>query len=186
MEQAPYLTGQLLLAMPGIGDSRFEHAVIALCAHSEEGALGIGIGHVVPRLGLHGLLGQLGIEPGEAPDAPVHLGGPVEPQRGFVLHGLDWGGEDTLQVADRWALTSTIDVLRAIAAGTGPTRWLAALGYAGWGEGQLDREMTRHGWFATEPSDSLIFETPTGARWTDAFAAAGIDTRMLASSAGRA
>src|ERR1700761_2921983 len=168
MEDAPYLTGQLLLAMPGIGDRRFEHAVIALCAHSEEGALGIGIGHIVPRLGLHGLLAQLDIEPGVAPDAPVHVGGPVEPQRGFVLHGLDWGGEDTLEVADRWGLTSTIDVLRAIAEGRGPTRWLAALGYAGWGEGQLDHEMPRHGWFATPPSEALLFETSVGDRWSSA------------------
>ena len=186
MEQTPFLTGQLLLAMPGIGDPRFEHAVIALCAHDENGALGIGIGHVVPRLGLHGLLAQLDIEPGLAPDAPVHVGGPVEPQRGFVLHGLDWGGDDTIQVADRWALTSTIDVLRAIAAGEGPSRWLAALGYAGWGEGQLDNEMTRHGWFATTPSEELLFDTPVSGRWSGAFAAAGVDTRMLAATAGRA
>jgi putative transcriptional regulator len=186
MDQPPFLTGQLLLAMPGIGDPRFEHAVIALCAHDAEGALGIGIGRVIPRLGLHGLLDQLDIDPGVAPDAPVHAGGPVDPQRGFVLHGLDWGGEDTIQVADRWALTSTVDVLRAIAAGNGPQRWLAALGYAGWGEGQLDREMTRHGWFAMRPSDRLLYETPVTDRWTGAFAAAGIDWRMLAPTAGRA
>lgn len=186
MEHPRFLTGQLLLAMPGIGDSRFEHAVIALCAHDEAGALGIGIGRVIPRLGLHGLLGQLDIDPGVAPNAPVHVGGPVEPQRGFLLHGLDWAGEDTVQVADRWSLTSTVDVLRAIAAGTGPRRWIAALGYAGWSEGQLDREMTRHGWFATPSSDALLYDTPVAERWTSAFAAAGVDTRMLTATTGRA
>ena len=186
MDQPPFLTGQLLLAMPGIGDPRFARAVIAMCAHDENGALGIGIGRVVPRLGLHGLLGQLEIEPGVAPDAPVHVGGPVEPQRGFVIHGLDWGGDDTIQVADRWALTGTIDVLRAIAEGKGPTRWLAALGYAGWGEGQLDEEMTRHGWFAAQPNDALLYDTPVTERWNKAFAAAGVDARMLTATAGRA
>src|SRR5690606_22800696 len=120
MEAPAYLTGQLLLAMPGIGDPRFERAVIAICAHDENGALGVGIGRTVPGLGLHQLLEQLELNPGAAPDAPVHIGGPVEPQRGFVLHAPDWGGEDTIHVAGRWALTGTLDVLRAIAEGKGP------------------------------------------------------------------
>ena len=96
MEAPPYLSGQLLLAMPGISDPRFEKAVIAMCAHDENGALGLGIGRLVPGIGFHALLAQLDIEPGVAPDVPIHFGGPVEPQRGFVLHGPDWGGEDTL------------------------------------------------------------------------------------------
>ena len=116
--------------------------MIAICAHDANGALGIGVGQLVPRLGLHGLLAELKIEPGVAPDAPVHLGGPVETQRGFVLHSPDWGGDETLKVGARWALSGTLDILRAIAAGTGPSRWIVALGYAGWGEGQLDEEMT--------------------------------------------
>lgn len=186
MDQPPFLTGQLLLAMPGIGDPRFERAVIAMCAHDENGALGIGIGRVVPRLGLHGLLAQLDIGPGVAPDAPVHVGGPVEPQRGFVIHSMDWEGDDTILVSNRWALTSTIDVLRAISEGTGPQRWLAALGYAGWGEGQLDREMTRHGWFTAPPSDALLYDVAVGERWSSGFAAAGVDSRILAATAGRA
>lgn len=183
---APFLSGQLLLALPGIGDPRFERAVIAMCAHTDDGALGIGIGRLAPRLGFHALLEQFDIAPGEAPDAPVHLGGPVEPQRGFVLHSLDWGGQDTIDVDGRFALTNTIDVLRAIAEGRGPTRWLAALGYAGWAEGQLDAEMTRHGWFTTEATEALIFETPVEARWSAAFRSAGIDPRLLAPTAGLA
>ena len=186
MEAPPYLSGQLLLAMPGIGDPRFERAVIALCAHDDNGALGIGIGRIIPRLGLHGLLEQIGIDPGVAPDRPVHLGGPCEPQRGFVLHGQDWGGEDTLHVGRRWALSGTLDVLKAIAAGRGPARWLVALGYAGWGEGQLDDEMRRHGWFATPGEDGLIFEGATEDRWRAAFATAGIDARLLTAETGHA
>ncbi len=186
MEAPASLSGQLLLAMPGIGDPRFERAVIALCAHDAGGALGIGIGRIIPRLGLHALLAQLEIDPGVAPDAAIHLGGPVEPQRGFVLHGQDWAGEDTIRVGERWALSGTLDVLRAIADGSGPARWLVALGYAGWGEGQLDEEMTRHGWFATPGADALVFDGSADTRWMAAFAGAGIDARLLAPETGHA
>jgi putative transcriptional regulator len=183
---APFLTGQLLLAMPGIGDPRFDKAVIAVCMHDEHGALGIGIGRLAPRLGLHTLLEQFEIPAGVAPDAPVHLGGPVEPQRGFVLHSLDWGGQDTVEVDGRFALTNTVDVLRAIAEGKGPSRWLVALGYAGWGEGQLDEEMTRHGWFSCKASEALLFDTEVDQRWSEAFKGAGIDPRLLSASTGQA
>ena len=186
MEAPAYLSGQLLLALPGISDPRFEKAVIAVCAHDDSGALGIGIGRLVPRITFHALLQQLEIEPGVAPDASIHFGGPVEKQRGFVLHTPDWGGEDTLRVGDRWALTSTLDILKAIAAGEGPDRWLVALGYAGWAEGQLDEELTRHGWFATPATDGLIFGENPEERWNAAFAAAGIDVRLLAPTTGHA
>jgi len=139
MDAPRFLSGQFLLAMPGIGDPRFEKAVIAMCVHDEDGALGIGLGRVVPRLGFHDLLRQLDIAPGEAPNAPIHHGGPVEPQRGFILHSLDWGGAESIQVGDRWVLSATIDILKAIAAGKGPARWVAALGYAGWGGGSSSR-----------------------------------------------
>ncbi len=180
------LAGELLLALPGIGDPRFEQAVIAMCLHEPDGAMGVGIGRIVPGLGLHALLKQLDIEPGVAPDAPIHLGGPVEKQRGFVLHSPDWRGEDTLLVSDAMSLTTTLDVLRAIAAGEGPDRWLVALGYAGWGEAQLDEELRRHGWLSVGASDELLFEVPTKDRWPRAFAAAGIDVRLLAPTSGHA
>ena len=186
MQTASFLTGQFLLAMPGIGDPRFDRAVIAMCNHDEEGALGIGIGTVVDGLSFHDMLKQLDIAPGDTRDVPVHLGGPCEPRRGFVLHSLDWGGADTIEVAGRWAMSGTVDVLRAIAAGTGPTRWLPALGYAGWGEGQLDAEMLRHGWFNVEGDDTLLFATPAEGRWTAGFAGAGIDPRLLAATTGTA
>ena len=180
------LAGQLLLAMPGIGDARFTQAVIALCVHNPEGALGVGIGRTVPRLTFHQLLAQLEIEPGVAPDVAIHQGGPVEPQRGFVLHSPDWKGEDTLSVGGGFCLTSTLDVLRAIAGGEGPAHWLVALGYAGWGEHQLDGELTRHGWFHVPAGSDLLFEIPTSERWPRAYAGAGIDVRLLAGVAGRA
>jgi putative transcriptional regulator len=175
-----------LLALPGIGDPRFERAVIAMCAHDDQGALGIGIGRITPQITLHDLLEQVDIDPGAAPDCEIHVGGPVEPQRGFVLHSLDWQGGDTLRVGERWGLTSTLDVLRVIAEGRGPRRWIVALGYAGWGEGQLDSEMQRHGWLATPGDDSLIFDHVAAERWDLAFRSVGIDPTLLSAQSGRA
>lgn len=185
-DQPRFYVGQILLAMPGIGDPRFDQSVIAMCAHDEDGALGINIGSVLPGVDFVQLLRDMDIDPGVAPAVPVHNGGPVERNRGFVLHSLDWGGDGTVQAAGRWALTGTTDVLKAIAAGKGPSRWLVALGYAGWGEGQLDGEMRRHGWHVTAGSDSHVFDTPASARWTRFFEEDGIDPRLLASSSGNA
>ena len=186
MDTTPYLTGQFLLAMPGIGDARFDRAVIAMCVHDEQGALGIGVGRAIEGLTFHDLLGQLEIAPDNCPNPPVHLGGPVETRRGFVLHSNDWGGQDSIDVAGRWSLSGTIDVLRAIAEGRGPSRWLAALGYAGWGAGQIEEEMTRHGWFNTPADADILFDMPADSRWEKGFAAAGIDPRLLTSGAGTA
>jgi putative transcriptional regulator len=186
MESERYLVGQFLLAMPGIGDPRFDHAVIAMCGHDEEGAIGIGVGATIDGLGLHDVFEQFEIEPGVAPNAPVHFGGPVEPQRGFVLHSTDWDGQDTIEVAGRWALSGTLDVLKAIAQGKGPSRWLVALGYAGWGAGQLDGEMVRHGWFNVTGDDMLLYDIAAEARWSAGFEKAGIDPRLLANQTGTA
>ena len=187
MIDAPrYLSGQFLLAMPGMPDPRFDRAVIAVCAHDADGAMGIGIGSEIEDLGLHELLEQFEIDAGEAPDVRINFGGPVEPGRGFVLHTLDWGGQDTIDIAGKWALSGTLDILRAIAEGRGPSRWLVALGYAGWGAGQLDGEMTRHGWFNVPGDPALIFATEAVDRWTRGFGSVGVDPRMLASAAGTA
>ena len=186
MDAPRFLSGQLLLAMPGIGDPRFEKAVIAMCVHDEDGALGIGLGRVVPRLGFHDLLRQLDIDPGLAPNAAIHHGGPVEPQRGFILHTPDWGGQDSIAVGDRWVLSATLDILKAIAEGKGPPRWTAALGYAGWGPDQLESEMSRHGWFVTPGDAHLLFDCDVESRWATAFRQAGIDPRLLAAESGTA
>ena len=186
MPDATFLTGQFLLAMPGMGDPRFDHAVIAMCAHDQKGALGIGIGATIKGLGFHDLLDGFEIDHGVAPDAPIHFGGPVEPRRGFMVHSRDWSGEDSVDVAGRWSLSGTLDVLRAIAEGRGPTRWVAALGYAGWGEGQLDGELTRPGWFNVAGDEALLFDTPAGDRWASGFAGAGVDPRLLVTGVGTA
>lgn len=186
MEDAQFLSGQFLLATPGMSDPRFQRAVIAMCAHDAGGAVGIGVGAIIGGLGFHDLLEQFEIEPGGSDNAPVHFGGPVEPRRGFVLHSRDWGGQDTIDVAGRWALSASVDILRAIAGGKGPTRWIVALGYAGWGEGQLDGELTGAGWLHVRASPDLLFDTDAPRRWAAGLATTGIDPRLLVGGAGHA
>jgi putative transcriptional regulator len=182
MDRSPYLSGSFLLALPGIGDARFERSVIAVCSHNEEGALGIGIGHVLAGITFHTILRKLEIDIGTAPDSPVHHGGPVEPSRGFVIHSLDWGGQGTVSVDEKWALSSTLDVLRAIASGKG----LVAMGYAGWSAGQLDGELKRHGWHLADGNTDVIFEMPASARWGSVLEGQGIDPALLAATSGNA
>jgi len=186
MTEAQFLSGRLLLAMPGMGDPRFDRSVNVMCVHDANGALGIGIGHLRPGARFRALLEEVGIEPGEAPDCAVHHGGPVEPGRGFVLHSTDWSSVGTLEVAPLCALSASLDVLQAIAEGRGPSRWLIALGYAGWGPGQLDGEMRRHGWYAAAGRPEILFDTPAEQRWTAAWKAEGIDPALLANVTGSA
>lgn len=186
MDQPRFLSGKFLLAMPGMADPRFDRAVIAMAVHDENGAVGIGVGHVRAGIRFRDLLRQLDIDPAGAPDRDVLHGGPVEPGRGFVLHSDDWSGQDTIVVVGLGAMTGTIDVLRAIAEGRGPSRWVVALGYAGWGAGQLDEEMTRHGWFAAKGDPTVLFDTGPQQRWTAAFNAEGIDPRLLVGETGAA
>ena len=184
--QPAFLSGQLLLSLPGIGDPRFERVVIAMCTHDRDGALGLVVNHVIPDLTVPDLMRQLDIDPGATPARPVLAGGPVEPGRGFVLHDPDYGGGSTIQVGRQWALTATVDVLRAIAAGNGPRRWHAVLGYTGWGAGQLDEEMTSHGWLNVPGDPAIVFDTALEARWPAALAGMGIAPDRLAGEAGRA
>lgn len=186
MDQPTYYAGRLLLAMPGIGDQRFERSVIALCVHDEGGALGINLGEEIEGLSLETLMASFGLKAPQARDVPVLRGGPVEPQRGFVLHSLDWGGQYLVQVADGWGLSGSLDILKAIAEGRGPSRYLVALGYAGWSAGQLEEELHGDGWFLI-PGDldrmaGLLAENRRNA----AFAACGVDPAHLVAGTGSA
>lgn len=183
---ANYLDGRLLLAMPGMGDPRFDHAVIALTQHNASGAFGIGIGEIANGTSFHELLDDLDIDPGDTADCPVHLGGPVEPSRGFVLHSTDWREEQSMEAGPFGLLSGSLEVLRAITEGRGPKRWLMALGYAGWGPGQLDEEMQRHGWYAAQFHEPVVWNTPAESRWTAAWRAEGIDPALLVGQTGRA
>ena len=184
--QSVSLAGQMLLALPGMGDPRFDHAVIAMMAHSTDGALGIGLGRARQGLGLHALLEDLDIDPGVAPDCAVLDGGPVEPQRGFVLHSPEWDGGDTILAGDLCAMSASLEVLRAIAEGRGPSRFLIALGYAGWSGGQLEGELHRHGWQVIDGDPAILFDTPPENRWRAAWQGLRIDPALLAGQTGRA
>ena len=186
MEQARYLSGRILLAMPGMFDRRFARSVNVMCRHDENGALGIDVGHLRDGVRLHAILKELGIEPGVAPDCAIHHGGPVEPGRGFVLHSTDWTGADTIEVQPIGAMSASLDILRAIAEGRGPSHWLVALGYAGWGPGQLEGEMQRHGWYAAQGNAAVLFETGVEGRWMATWRAEGIDPAQLSPETGRA
>lgn len=184
--QTPWLTGQLLLALPGVGDSRFDRAVIAMVSHGPEGAMGVAIGQPLNDVTMGDILAQLGIDAGPLADHPVFDGGPVERQRGFVLHSRDWGGADAIDVAGQWMLSASQDVLRALAAGNGPSRWHFVLGYAGWDAGQLESEFARHAWHAAPATDAVLFDAPVVDRWTAAFASVGVDARLLSVAGGAA
>lgn len=185
-DSAPWLTGQLLLALPGVGDPRFDRAVLAMVRHDDEGALGIAIGQPHAALTMSDVLGQLDIGAGQVGGVKVLDGGPVERQRGFVVHSRDWAGVDAVDVAGRWMVSSSPDVLRAIAAGRGPSQWHFALGYAGWGAGQLESEFARHAWHAAPATSRLMFDVPAEERWAEAFASVGVDARMLSAEGGSA
>ena len=182
-----YLAGHLLIAMPGMRDPRFARTVVYMCAHSAEGAMGLVINRVLESLTFEELLEQLGIEGSVPPEAAtVHFGGPVETGRGFVLHSADYRHDGTLAVDDDVSLTATVDILRAIASGEGPRRHLLALGYAGWGPGQLDGEIRANGWLHVAADEALVFDTELDSKWDRAIANIGIDPRMLSDAAGHA
>jgi putative transcriptional regulator len=182
----PYFEGQVLVAMPGITDPRFDRTVIFLCSHSAEGAMGLVINRQFQGLDFHALLEQLDLDTDSAVNRPVYAGGPVETGRGFVLHSDDFRQESTLVMAGDVALTATIDILKALADGAGPKNSLIALGYAGWAPGQLDRELTRNGWLTANASHDLLFATPDEDKWPKALASIGIDPSMLSGDAGHA
>jgi putative transcriptional regulator len=182
------LTGKLILAMPAMGDPRFDRAVILICVHTQEGAMGLILNRPVPDLSFADLLTQLKIPRGDlGRDIRIHSGGPVERGRGFVLHSTDYGGgQATTMVAGTYGMTATLDVLEALARGKGPAQAFLALGYTGWGPGQLEAEIARNDWLTAEASDGLIFGTEDPRKWAQALQAMGIEPLTLSSSAGRA
>jgi putative transcriptional regulator len=182
-----HLAGMLLVAMPGMPDPRFDRSVIFLCAHSAEGAMGIIVNQIAPNVAFDSIIEQLGIEPtAEAAEIKVHVGGPVESSRGFVLHTADYVHENTLMIDESFALTATVDVLRAIAGGEGPKQKVFALGYAGWAPGQLDAEIQKNGWLIAPPDEQVVFEVDDADKWTAALRKIGVDPSLLSSTAGHA
>jgi putative transcriptional regulator len=185
----------MLIAMPGIGDPRFERSVVFVCAHSPDGAMGLVINKMVEDITFAEMLQRLDILsekdpirlPARTRDFSVQFGGPVETGRGFVLHTTDYYVDDsTLPIDDQIGLTATLDVLRAIATGEGPRNALLALGYSGWAPGQLEHEIHQNGWLHCEADESLLFDLDIEQRYQAALGKLGIDLSMLSSEAGHA
>jgi putative transcriptional regulator len=190
-----YLDGQMLIAMPAMSDERFARALIYVCAHSTEGAMGIIVNQPAGNIKFPDLLVQLEVIPAaerielpiRAEDVKVLKGGPVETGRGFVLHSADFFIENsTLPIDEGICLTATLDILKAIARGNGPESAILALGYAGWAPGQLEQEIQENGWLHCAADPELIFGTDTGAKYEKALRKLGIDLGMLSSQAGHA
>ncbi len=183
----PFLTGQVLIAMPKMNDPRFAQSVIFLCAHTPEGAMGIILNRPLARPKFTDLLNQLGVEPSPpARDIRLCTGGPVDDNRGFVLHSGDWTADGSLEVDGRHVLTSSLDILKAVAEGGGPKQCFLALGYAGWGPGQLDEEILQNAWLNAPADDYLLFGDDDRGKWQRAMAKLRVNPAMLSGEAGRA
>jgi putative transcriptional regulator len=187
MAASEFLTNQLLIAMPSLGDPNFHRTVTLICEHSAEGALGIIINrptqmplrHVLQQLSLEAVSADIG-------DRPVLHGGPVQQERGFVVHEPAGEWESTLEVSDQIRVTTSRDILAAIARGDGPRRALVALGYAGWESGQLEAEMLANAWLSAPAPGEIVFDLPFHERWTAATHSLGVDPARLSGQAGHA
>ena len=183
------LTGQLLVSMPQMCDPFFARSLVYLCAYSKEtGAMGLIVNKTVDSLTIDELYAHLNIEPvmhSNRPQ-PVHFGGPVAPGNGFVLHSPDYREEETLCIDDAFAMTATVDILRARGKGGGPRHCLVALGYAGWGPGQLDAEIQANGWLVVAADTHLVFDDEDSSKWQRALAKLGVSPEMLSGDSGRA
>lgn len=182
------LTGKMLIAMPGMGDPRFDHSVIYICEHTDKGAMGLIVNKSIPDLPFAKLLQQLEMVAGPGADrVQVHFGGPVENGRGFVLHSGEYeGAQGTQPVGEGFGMTATLDVLEDISAGKGPRQAMLALGYAGWGPGQLEDELMQNGWLTCDAQADIVFDHDNGSKWERALRSMGIDPITLSAAAGRA
>ena len=182
-----FLTGQLLIAMPSMADPRFQQSVIYVCAHTPDGAMGLVLNRPIVKPTFDDLLKQLNVEPvPPAREIKLYAGGPVENARGFVLHTSDWTGEGSLRVTGETALTASLDVLKVIAEGGGPRECVLALGYAGWGPGQLDQEIQQNSWLSVSADETLLFDKEHDTKWRRAFAKLRVDPLLLSGVAGHA
>jgi putative transcriptional regulator len=182
------LTGKLLIASPGMTDPRFANAVIFMCAHSEDGAMGLIVNMPAPEIRIESILAQLDIPIGTPQDdILIHFGGPVETGRGFVLHTADYvGGEGTMKVTRDFSMTASVEILERLATGDGPASALLMLGYSGWGPGQLESEIVQNGWLVTDALPGIVFLGDPSEKWANALRAAGIDPRVLSGAGGSA
>ena len=182
------LTGQLLVAMPGMGDPRFDHSVIFICAHDDEGAMGLIVNKPAADLKLGDVLDRLSdVDMDDITGLGVHVGGPVETERGFVLHSAEYRSVmKTTDIAQGVAMTVTLDILEDIARGKGPRQAMMMLGYAGWDAGQLEGEIAQNGWLTCPCDTDILFTLPDVRKWEAALTSIGVDPLGLSATAGRA
>lgn len=187
-DQEGRLSGRLLIAMPGMGDPRFERTVIYMCSHSDEGAMGLVVNRPAQGVTYDDLMRQLDIRIGpQSQGGDIHFGGPVEIGRGFVLHSSDFHvDEATMRVDDEVSLTATLDVLRAMAEGRGPRKALITLGYSGWAPNQLEDELRRNGWLTCEADEDILFSADDQSKWARALAKLGVSPSTLSATGGTA
>lgn len=173
--------------MPGMADPNFSHTVTYICEHNEEGAMGIVINRLMD-ISLADVLEQMDIEASRKLDTSVavHEGGPVQPEHGFVIHTPTGAWESSLHISDEIGLTTSRDILAAIAHGEGPIHYLIAIGYAGWGPGQLEHEMAQNAWLSGPASSEVLFTLPLEQRWAAAAALLGVDLNLISSEIGHA
>ncbi|MCG8426523.1 MAG: YqgE/AlgH family protein [Chromatiales bacterium] len=187
MSNTANLTNHFLIAMPSLADQNFHQTVTYICEHNQDGAMGITLNRPTD-LHLNDILGQLDIdhENGECGEQAIYIGGPVQTDRGFVLHNGNSRWDSTLAITDEISVTTSIDILQAIAQGEGPEKTLIALGYSGWAGGQLEDEITANSWLNGPANETIIFDTPANQRWRAAAAAIGVDLNLLSTQTGHA
>lgn len=186
MSSGEFLKNQFLVAMPGLEDEQFNHTVSLLCEHNDKGAVGLVINRPT-ELALTAMLDQMGVDHEKmGEDRPIYWGGPVQPERGFVVHREPGGWESSLQVQEDLYITTSRDILGAIGSGEGPEHYIVTLGYAGWGAGQLENEILHNSWLNTPVDSSILFTLPARDRWQAATRLLGVDVTQLTASAGHA
>ena len=185
--KSKYLTGTLLIAMPQMKDARFHHAVIYVCGHDEKGAMGLVVNRLAESITFKNLLEQLNIQvPNLKLNFRIHYGGPIEMGRGFVLHTEDYMHESSVKMGENVVLTATVKILQDIAKGKGPSKFMLALGYAGWSPGQLEQEIQDNGWLQVQADEELLFGENINTRWEQALTKLGVDIAMFSTEAGHA
>ena len=187
--ESPFLSGKLIIAMPTMSDPRFKRSVVCICAHNEDGAIGIIINKIIESLSFSKIIKQLKLKKNKVKrdhSEPIYFGGPVETERGFILHTADYFSENSTPINTQISMTASTEILQALIDGNGPNKSIIALGYAGWGPGQLDTEIQSNAWLSVQSDPELIFSDKTSDKWDMALEKIGVDPALLSTEFGRA
>jgi len=187
--ESPFLSGKLIIAMPTMSDPRFKRSVVCICAHNEDGAIGIIINKIIESLSFAKIIKQLRLKKNKVKSdysEPIYFGGPVETERGFILHTADYFSENSTSINTQISMTASTEILQALIDGNGPNKSIIALGYAGWGPGQLDTEIQSNAWLSVQSDPELIFSDKTSEKWDMALEKIGVDPALLSTESGRA